>query len=68
MFISCINSSLIFVQRAEMGRNRERIVDKRMAMMIEADNSQNKSLFPRTSFAYIFPRNANAPFAASLTN
>ena len=51
-----------------MGRNRERIVDKRMAMMIEADNGQNKSLFPRTSFAYVFPRNASAPFTISLTN
>jgi hypothetical protein len=29
------NDSLIFLQIAEMGRNRERIIDKRVAFVIE---------------------------------
>jgi hypothetical protein len=51
-----------------MGRNRKRIVDKRMAMVIKTDDGQNKPFFPGVSFAYIFSKNASASLTASLTD
>jgi hypothetical protein len=65
---SRVFSGLILLQRVKMGRDRERIVSKRVAMVVEAGDGQNKPLFLGTSLTYTFLRNASAPFAGSLTN
>src|ERR1700733_12689448 len=41
---SRIFGGLVLLQRVEMGRDRERIVNKRMAMVVEAGDGQNEPL------------------------
>jgi hypothetical protein len=65
---SRVFSGLILLQRIKINRNRERIINKRIAIIIEADDGQNKPLFLETSLTYTFPRNASALFADNLTN
>src|SRR5277367_5319846 len=43
---SCAFGGLVLLQRVEVGRDRERIVKKLMAMMVEAGDCQDKPLFP----------------------
>ena len=62
------NRGLIFVKPMEMGRDRERIIHKRVAVIIETGNSQNKPLITRASTPDILPAYSRSPFILSLIN